>query len=193
MLRHVKDIPAQFRRTNKPPPTKSSFFVAQILKPLSAFVARWGDMLGEQDCRVIVEEVCAVVAAEYATTAEAVLVNLKNVEESLKWLQQQKKKRPEGVAGTDAVTMSDEDMARLQMHLDSEAFGREVGQSFCCVVAPIIDDATHSSGVLARTQTPWTHTEDWSKRRCFWDPVKLALLQRQQWRAFRFNTSHSCC
>jgi hypothetical protein len=56
----------------------------------------------------------------YAQKTEALLTNLKSVEESLKWLQQQKKKTKaeEG--------MSDEDKARVQIHLDIREFGEEV-------------------------------------------------------------------
>lgn len=36
-LKLLKNIPAQYRRTNRPAPTKASFFVPQILKPLQIF------------------------------------------------------------------------------------------------------------------------------------------------------------
>jgi hypothetical protein len=54
------------------------------------------------------------------------LTNLKNVEESLKRLQQ-KKSSKKGTAGGYDVDMSDEDKIRLQIQLDVAQFGAEVG------------------------------------------------------------------
>ena len=58
ILKQIKDIPAQYRRTKKESPTKSSFFVGQILKPLQVFRDQWRSVLAENALRSVIIGVC---------------------------------------------------------------------------------------------------------------------------------------
>lgn len=141
LLRHLKAIPAQYRRTNRDPPTSASLFIQQLFEPVATFLNTFDPFLNKSMLQQIVvgvgEEVtlsfvsCSglhescMVLYRYFQKSQDMLLHLKQLEDSLKRLQQQKKKKSSEEA--EDMKMSDEDKIRLQMYLDIQQYAQEVG------------------------------------------------------------------
>ncbi|KAJ3091904.1 Conserved oligomeric Golgi complex subunit 2 [Quaeritorhiza haematococci] len=123
----IRNIPREYRGTKKEPPTKPSYFVPMILKPVSTFVESSKALVGSSTIRewtlVVVEDV----TAKYTSLTIETLTMVKNIEESLKRLKKVKKGGASsfGAGGRDE-SMSDDDKIRLQMYLDVVQFGKEL-------------------------------------------------------------------
>ena len=142
-LKLIKNIPAQYRRTNREPPTKFSFFVPQILKPLQYFqdetrrmssnetitkelLRPWVIAILDQVAKLYHVAPCSIIthlSGRYASKTSELLAHVKTIEDSLKRLQQ--KKTASTSSAQKQTQLSDEDKIRLQLNLDAKQFCEE--------------------------------------------------------------------
>lgn len=118
-LKLVKSITSQYRHTNKQPPTKPSYFIPNVFKPIHQFNEQnqgWTDTATQLEWADIV---CKSIITEYTTIVNDLLDSMIKTEESLKKLKNKKSNATED-------SMSDEDKIRLQLFLDVEQLGQEV-------------------------------------------------------------------
>ncbi|KAI9016767.1 hypothetical protein DFJ74DRAFT_242318 [Hyaloraphidium curvatum] len=123
-LQQIRNIPALYRRTNREPPTTPSYFVSQILKPLTAFCEANKVLLDEAEQGRWVQSTVIAVTEKYSSAADELLTTVRKTEDSLKRLKKQFK-RP-GASAAQEEGVSDEDKIRMQILLDVKQFGQEV-------------------------------------------------------------------
>ncbi|TPX37876.1 hypothetical protein SeLEV6574_g07840 [Synchytrium endobioticum] len=126
----IFNIPGQYRRTNKEPPTRPSYYVASILEPVSAFVSdcshlfpsppHSGHALPAEWATAVLNEVTSTFTAQ----AVEMLESQKKISESLKRLRRGGATDSESAGN--GVAMSDDDKIRLQVVLDVRQLGVEL-------------------------------------------------------------------
>lgn len=67
-LQQIRNIPALYRRTNRDPPTAPSYFVSQILKPLTAFYEANKSLLDSNESSSWIEATVISVTEKWAPT-----------------------------------------------------------------------------------------------------------------------------
>jgi hypothetical protein len=116
-LKHIRNIPPQFRRTNKEKPTQCSFFISLIFKPLTEFRDKALDFqLKEGILHEWMEPCINQIKMRYQDQVQETLALVKSIEDGLKRF---KKK-------TNVEDVSDEEKIRMQMDLDRTAFDQIV-------------------------------------------------------------------
>lgn len=131
ILRSVKDIPGQYRRTNREPPKLPSSFLAACFKPLEQFREQHESLLQEAYSLDWSSEVVEAVAQSYYKLLDEMLTTVQKTEDSLKRLR--KAKRPTissstALTPTSAVrsdlndSITDEDKIRMQCYIDVKEF-----------------------------------------------------------------------
>ncbi|KAL6064293.1 Conserved oligomeric Golgi complex subunit 2 [Balamuthia mandrillaris] len=126
-LQPLKGITQTYRLTNKPVPTKHSYYVSNILRPLDTFLKAHSAHLPQRHvksewCR----NVLTAVAAQYKEMAVELLQTSHKTEYFLKRYSQ--KQRKQEASAPDS--MSDTDKIALQLLLDVQEFGRLFCQSY---------------------------------------------------------------
>ncbi|KAI8927986.1 hypothetical protein BC831DRAFT_450556 [Entophlyctis helioformis] len=122
----VKNIPGLYRRTNKETPTKCSYFVPAIFRPLTTFVHANYERLDRRLVDDWQDAVARAVTHQYLEQVKETLASVRAIEESLKRLKKVKKATTTASAGEDAL--SDDDKIRLQIFLDAQQYGVELTQ-----------------------------------------------------------------
>ncbi|KAI8800635.1 oligomeric golgi complex component, COG2-domain-containing protein [Cladochytrium replicatum] len=134
-LRYVKEIPRQYRQTNKEAPTRASYFIPTMFEPLTAFIrSACGGEPGTDVQPILSSESSAIrtwraevatqVCELYGAVVSELLANERKMQESLRKFKKGKKTTgDDGVGG-----LSDEDKIRLQVYLDVEQLTVELSQ-----------------------------------------------------------------
>ncbi|KAI3640651.1 hypothetical protein MIR68_001529 [Amoeboaphelidium protococcarum] len=132
VLKQVKTIPAQYRRTGRDVPKQASYFIknqsgeSTILAQLNTYLKAANNVriqLHSDDtfhAETVCNNVVIDVASSYRQLLEDLLTNLKYVEDSLKKLQSSSA-RVSSVGGPGGK-VSDEDKIRTQLFIDVHAF-----------------------------------------------------------------------
>ncbi|KAI9092144.1 hypothetical protein DFS34DRAFT_311057 [Phlyctochytrium arcticum] len=126
---HIQSITPQYRMTNKEPPSRPSYFVPTILKPLSTFLDEQRHLLNATIIAEWTGVVLEQVTARYASTMAEVLSGVKRFEDYNR--KKNLKRTNSGVGGgagggTEDSQISDDDKIRLQMALDVMQYGQEM-------------------------------------------------------------------
>ncbi|KAI3647644.1 hypothetical protein MP228_007865 [Amoeboaphelidium protococcarum] len=130
VLKQVKTIPAQYRRTGRDVPKQASYFVknqfgeSTILAQLNTYLNAAKNVRLSDDtfqAETVCNNVVIDVASSYRQLLEDLLTNLKYVEDSLKKLQSSSA-RVSPVGGGPGGKVSDEDKIRAQLFIDVHAF-----------------------------------------------------------------------
>lgn len=114
-LNLVKSITSHYRHTNKQMPTKPSYFIPNVFKPLHQFTKqneKWADANIKQEWAQVVSK---TIIMEYTSIVNDLLSSMKKTEEPLN------KK-----SANSKDNMTDEEKIRLQLYLDVEQLGQEV-------------------------------------------------------------------
>ncbi|CAO3610900.1 unnamed protein product [Mucor hiemalis] len=116
-LNLVKSITSHYRHTNKQMPTKPSYFIPNVFKPLHQFTKqneKWADANIKQEWAQVVSK---TIIMEYTSIVNDLLSSMKKTEEPLN------KK-----SANSKDNMTDEEKIRLQLYLDVEQLGQELDQ-----------------------------------------------------------------
>eukprot|EP00842_Homolaphlyctis_polyrhiza_P004085 jgi/Hompol1/4678/HPOL_000800-RA len=119
----LKSIPGLYRYTNKEPPSKPSYFIPSLFKPLKNFIQDNYTQIGSRLADEWQQAVAKAVTQQFLENVREILAGIKTIEESLKRLTRSKKTQ-----STTDEGMSDNDKMRLQIHLDVEQYGKELSQ-----------------------------------------------------------------
>ncbi|KAI9141689.1 hypothetical protein BKA69DRAFT_1072027 [Paraphysoderma sedebokerense] len=133
-LKFVRNITAQYRRTNKEAPTECSFYVELIFKPIWTVHEELGKVVDQENWNHWINDVVKGVATSYTTLLTDLLTTLKKTEDSLKRLKKSNTatspRESNDTLSTESTinykNLSDEDKIRLQCYLDVEGFGQEI-------------------------------------------------------------------
>lgn len=120
-IQAIRGITTAFRMTSKPPPTRASPFVENFLGPLRSFCN--GPLKGLEPASLVhglKHQVVSTVCDAYAAQAGQLIESLRKTEDSLKRMRK-------GAQSEDNQTMSDTDKICLQLKLDSDDFGKQIG------------------------------------------------------------------
>ncbi|GAB5586853.1 hypothetical protein Unana1_01753 [Umbelopsis nana] len=131
VVKNVKSITAQYRHTNKRPPTEQSHYVSNILRPYTSILEQNKSWISPNRERELAALVADAVTSRYIQSIADMLSMLKKTEESLRKL---KKGRKGGAMGSSLLigtasteaSMSDEDKIRLQVFLDVKGYGQQL-------------------------------------------------------------------
>ncbi|TPX32873.1 hypothetical protein SmJEL517_g04076 [Synchytrium microbalum] len=123
----IFNIPGQYRRTNKEPPTRASYYTSSVLKPLSNFAATCKDMFGSAGLpaewtNAILDDIVSKYEHGFTSICVEMLDSQKKISESLKRL---RRVAPGKESVEDSGVMSDDDKIRLQVVLDVRQLGIE--------------------------------------------------------------------
>ncbi|KAG0166305.1 Conserved oligomeric Golgi complex subunit 2 [Apophysomyces sp. BC1015] len=127
-LKLVRSITSQYRHTNKPPPTESSYFIPNLFRPFLTFVEQHSSWINDGRRKIWGRMVGEAIVTRYTTIVTELLINLKKTEDSLKKLKKGKKNAVKPILGGNSgdVAMTDEDKIRLQIFLDVQRIGEEL-------------------------------------------------------------------
>jgi len=114
-IKSVTDIPRQYRRTNRAPPSEPSTYVKQLYLPISDFCEKCPKM------ESWITSVFETIGSEYSKTISEVLEASRKMEVSLLKLQQMRKTKNTDKDGK----MTDDEKIRQQIRLDVAEFGTQ--------------------------------------------------------------------
>jgi len=119
-LTAIRAITSQYRMTNKPAPTKPSFYVQGVVQPFKSALSEKGVLgcLEEESRALVVKDVVVKVAAKFLELVEELFTNVKRLSQTLKKLNKA------GAGGGSGV--GDDDKIYLQVQLDVQALSSEL-------------------------------------------------------------------
>ena len=111
IVKSVNDIPRQYRRTQRAPPSEPSQYIQQLVSPISDFCEKCPNVISWT------ETLYDSIVVEFQSSIVDVLEASRKMEASLAKLQQMRKKQQKSDDG-----LSDDEKIRKQIQLDVESF-----------------------------------------------------------------------
>uniref|UniRef100_A0A8B9LPS5 Conserved oligomeric Golgi complex subunit 2 n=1 Tax=Astyanax mexicanus TaxID=7994 RepID=A0A8B9LPS5_ASTMX len=125
-LKNASEVPRLYRRTNKEVPTRASAYMDNALRPLHQLVTDSTGVVKDSIIQQWLRVTLSDCTHRYFETISDVLSSVKKMEESLKRLKQARKTATTSTAGANTGP-SDDSKIRLQLALDVEYLGEQVG------------------------------------------------------------------